>query len=99
MAMTGAAISCYSRAEARQTVLGVRRTLVDGGKFLCSPYSDRHSIHASGQRRRDGLVCMTTLRGHSWEVGRSASPEGRQWRLCSPVVGSWEACSTLRSSS
>ena len=51
-----AAITCCGLSAAEKTVMEVRRVLQETGKFLCNPYSVRHSSHMSGHLGPDGLT-------------------------------------------
>jgi SAM-dependent methyltransferase len=49
------AIVCCGLSAGQTAVAEVRRVLQVGGKFLCNPYSDRHSSYVSGKQGADGL--------------------------------------------
>jgi SAM-dependent methyltransferase len=49
------AITCCGLMPAQQAVRAAWRVLKPGGKFLCNPYSDRHSSNVSGRPGPDGL--------------------------------------------
>jgi SAM-dependent methyltransferase len=50
------AITCCGISAARKAVDEVRKVLQTGGRFLCNPYSDRHSSFVSGCPGPDGLT-------------------------------------------
>lgn len=50
------AITCCGLSGGQKAVAEVWRVLVVGGKFLCNPYSDRHSSYVSGKHGADGLT-------------------------------------------
>jgi SAM-dependent methyltransferase len=49
-------ITCCGFLAGKKAVAEVRRVLKLGGKFLCNPYSDRHSSYVSGQLGPDGVT-------------------------------------------
>jgi SAM-dependent methyltransferase len=49
-------ITCCGLSAGRQAVDEVRRVLKPGGRFLCNPYSNRHTSHRSGRPGTDGLT-------------------------------------------
>lgn len=56
LAIDRGSLTCCGFSAAQQAVAEVRRVLQEGGKFLCNPYSDRHSSYVSGQPGTDGLI-------------------------------------------
>ena len=67
------ALTCVPLSEARQYIHAIGAVLVTGGKFFFNPYSDRHSMCASGEFQEDGLSInmkkgissMTSINGWS----------------------------------
>ena len=50
-----AALTCVPFHLAHEHINSIKDVLLPGGKFLFTPYSDRHSMCASGEFREDGL--------------------------------------------
>ncbi len=49
-------LTCCGLSVGKRTVAEVGRVLLPGGKFLCNPYSKRHTSHSSGRPGPDGLT-------------------------------------------
>jgi ubiquinone/menaquinone biosynthesis C-methylase UbiE len=59
-------LTCCGFSAAQQTVREIHRVLEERGKFLCNPYSDRHSSYRSGKTIGDGKkndISEGTLQG------------------------------------
>jgi SAM-dependent methyltransferase len=66
LAIDRGSLTCCGLSAAQKAVSEVHRVLCPGGKFLCNPYSERHSSTRSGRPGPDGLtlgVSAGTLAG------------------------------------
>ena len=90
LAVDRGALTCCGFSVARVAIGEVRRVLHPGGRFMFSPYSDRHSGATSGTLGPDGLVldiADTGLRGlgqlcfYGRENVNAAFPNG--WKMLS----------------
>ena len=55
LAIDRGALTCCSLSAARTAVAEVHRVLRPSGRFLCSPFSDKHSSATSGSPGTDGI--------------------------------------------
>lgn len=53
-------LTCCGISSAQKTVNDVKRVLHKDGKFLCNPYSDRHSSYVSGRQGADEVTVGIT---------------------------------------
>jgi len=106
LAIDRGSITCCGKSAAQKAVQEVERVLSRKGKFLCNPYSTRHSSYLAGDPGPDG-VTMNINDGTLVGVGQICFYEKREvnalfsnkWKLLSvhhmELVDEKEACNSV----